>query len=168
MEKNLTAESQKEIFLYVCHPELFIDIIIIIITIGTPVAITTLACCHHAMQWTVYQKQQYWHLCNITLQPDCIPDVNTVEDASMATHLIQCRLLNLLTWRIGCLLLCGFSALTSTFPFVSTFAQLPVARRELVMQSWATSSIPQFRKVCLSAFLLVCPHTVILPVYMAT
>ena len=74
----------------------------------------------------------------------------------MPDHTVHCRLLNLLTWRIGCLLLCGFSALTSTFPFVSTFEQLPVGRRELVLQSWATSSIPQFRKVCLSPFLTAC------------
>ena len=58
-----------------------------------------------------------------------------------------CRVLTLLTWRIGCLLLCGASALVGSFPFVAPFAELPLTQREIVLQSWATSSIASFRKV---------------------
>lgn len=49
METNLTAESQREIFLYVSHPELLNDIVVIITRML--VAVMTLACCHlcHAM-----------------------------------------------------------------------------------------------------------------------
>ena len=59
-----------------------------------------------------------------------------------------CRVLTLLTWRIGCLLLCGASALVGSFPFVAPFAELSLTQREIVLQSWATSSIASFRKVC--------------------
>ena len=67
-------------------------------------------------------------------------------------HLLDHRVLTLLTWRIGSLLLCGFSALTGRFPFIAPFAELPVAQREMVLQSWATSSMAQFRKASSDAY----------------
>ncbi len=70
--------------------------------------------------------------------------MHTVQRASMSA---RCRVLTLLTWRIGCLLLCGASALVGSFPFVAPFAELPLTQREIVLQSWATSSIASFRKV---------------------
>ena len=70
--------------------------------------------------------------------------LHTVQRASMSAC---CRVLTLLTWRIGCLLLCGASALVGSFPFVAPFAELPLMQREIVLQSWATSSIASFRKV---------------------
>lgn len=57
------------------------------------------------------------------------------------------RVFELLRWRLGTLLLCGFQALVPYFPFVGTFAELPRQQREVVLQTWATSSIAQFRKV---------------------
>ena len=51
MEKNLTAESQREIFLYVSHPELLSDVVIT--TMRMPYAVMTLACSHlcHAVHY---------------------------------------------------------------------------------------------------------------------
>ncbi|KAL3157363.1 hypothetical protein ABBQ32_011841 [Trebouxia sp. C0010 RCD-2024] len=83
-------------------------------------------------------KQQKNHMNQILLRME----TNLTPESQTELFL----LLNLLTWRIGCLLLCGFSALIGTFPFVATFDELPVTRREQVLQSWATSRIPQFRK----------------------
>lgn len=56
------------------------------------------------------------------------------------------QVFELLRWRLGTLLLCGFQALVPYFPFVGTFAELPRLQREVVLQTWATSSIGQFRK----------------------
>ena len=73
-------------------------------------------------------------------------------------HLLDHRVLTLLTWRIGTFLLCGFSALVGRFPFVAPFAELPVAQREMVLQSWATSSMAKFRKASFGASICYCLH----------
>ncbi|DBA85949.1 hypothetical protein WJX77_012681 [Trebouxia sp. C0004] len=69
-------------------------------------------------------------------------DKNLTPESKKELYLV----LTLLTWRIGCLLLCGASALVCSFPFVAPFAELPLTQREIVLQSWATSSIASFRK----------------------
>lgn len=105
----------------------------------------------------VAQLQQHQHVQHfaaaMTAWSQCHNSHTDIPKVILGYLYMQCRLLNLLTWRIGCLLLCGFNALTNTFPFVATFEEMPVGRRELVLQSWATSSIPQFRKARL------CPST---------
>ena len=67
---------------------------------------------------------------------------------------VCCSFLTLLRWRIGCLLLCGFSSIAFYFPFVLTFAELPLSERELILQGWATSSVAKYRKVGCHAFML--------------
>lgn len=62
--------------------------------------------------------------------------------------MLHFRVFELLSWRLGTLLLCGFAAFLPVFPFIGTFAELPLQQRESVLQGWGTSSAPKFRKVC--------------------
>ncbi|DBA72909.1 TPA: hypothetical protein ACH3X2_009868 [Trebouxia sp. C0005] len=88
--------------------------------------------------YSISGKQQSSHMQEVI---DRI-DRNLTPESKKELYLV----LTLLTWRIGCLLLCGASALVGSFPFVAPFAELPLTQREIVLQSWATSSITSFRK----------------------
>eukprot|EP00884_Botryococcus_braunii_P009550 jgi/Botrbrau1/18597/Bobra.0367s0039.1 len=55
-------------------------------------------------------------------------------------------LLNLLQTRIGTLFLAGPHAFTGSFPFLKAFADLPVSKREKILQYWAYNELPQLRK----------------------
>ena len=57
------------------------------------------------------------------------------------------RVLGLLRWRVGTLLLGGYAAVTPFPPFCQPFTQLSLAAREQLLQGWANSALPPFLKV---------------------
>ena len=68
------------------------------------------------------------------------------------------RLLELLRWRAGTMLLGGSAALTYSPPFCEPFARLSIHARERILQSWAHSYIPQLVKVrdCITSCMPCC------------
>lgn len=56
-------------------------------------------------------------------------------------------MLDLLSSRLGTVLLVGMSAFTMSYPFVLSFAELPVGKREAALQSWSASRFELLRKV---------------------
>ena len=74
-----------------------------------------------------------------------------------------CRILELLQWRMGTLLLGGTAALSSSPPFLQPFTQLSLSARTSILQAWATSSIPKLLEVgglhSVSVMAGGCPYT---------
>ena len=66
---------------------------------------------------------------------------------------LNCRLLRLLSWRLGTLLIGGPPALTRQFPFTQRFAKLPLHQRDAVLQGLYRSRLGLFRKVGLTSTL---------------
>lgn len=82
-----------------------------------------------------------WH------RPDFPADANVAERRVSYVSRFVHRLLHVLRWRAGTLLLAGPQAITPTFPYVQPFSALPAAQQELMLQRWARSRIPLLRKV---------------------
>ena len=57
------------------------------------------------------------------------------------------RVLELLRWSLGTLILGGTAAVSLHAPFLQPFAKQSLASRERILQSWAHSSIPKILEV---------------------
>jgi hypothetical protein len=57
------------------------------------------------------------------------------------------RLLQVMAYRLPMLLLAGRHCLSSRWPFVLTFPQMPIAQRHAMLMSWACSPLPELRQV---------------------
>ncbi|KAK9785976.1 hypothetical protein WJX73_007918 [Symbiochloris irregularis] len=73
--------------------------------------------------------------------------LETAEKSLPWNHRVSLLLLlTLLEWRLGTLMLAGTHALTSVFPYLHAFPQLPLRSREAILQRWSQSSIFDLRK----------------------
>eukprot|EP00884_Botryococcus_braunii_P012059 jgi/Botrbrau1/20854/Bobra.0156s0078.1 len=59
---------------------------------------------------------------------------------------ILSMVLRMLTYRLGTLLLGGWHAVSLQYPFVRTFAELPIGVRQNILKSWCFSSFVDFRR----------------------
>jgi hypothetical protein len=61
--------------------------------------------------------------------------------------MLLCSLLHIMAHRLPTLLLAGRHCLSSSWPFVLSVPEMPVAERAAMLRGWARSPLPDLRQV---------------------
>ncbi|KAM7253830.1 hypothetical protein ACFE04_031512 [Oxalis oulophora] len=76
--------------------------------------------------------------------PNEVAEVLVNKGVPQGVALVK-TLLKVLSFRFGTLLLCGFSAIDWNFPFVHNFSEIPLEKREKILQRWSKGNFLPFR-----------------------
>ncbi len=61
--------------------------------------------------------------------------------------MLLCSLLRAMAYRLPTLLLAGRHCLSTSWPFVLSLPEMPVAERAAMLRGWASSPLPDLRQV---------------------